>query len=376
MSSKNFFEVQASHELARAGKMRLGECEVNTPSFLPIATRGIPKDCSFDDVESIGYSLILMNSYHLICRPGVEVIKRMGGLKNFSGWKSGILTDSGGFQIFSLSPLRDISRDGVKFKDYESGAEFFMSPEDCVDIQLAFLSDIIMCLDVCTALPAERKKVEEDLIITHEWAQRCLDRFKNLKKENETTLLFGIVQGGVEEELRQKSIEFISSLDFDGVAIGGLSVGEERMDYERIASFCAPRLPKDKPRYLMGVGSPADILQAVSWGYDLFDCVLPTRMARHGVAYSFNGYIHIRQKKWKLDDSPLVDGCDCKVCQRYKKAFVRHLFTADELSAAIILTYHNLYFYYKLMKKIRSSILEGRFQELVSSMGDKLSRKL
>jgi len=376
-AGRDFFNVLATDGCARAGELKLGEITVPTPYFQPIASRGAVKDATFEDIREIGYPLILMNTYHLICRPGVEVINQLGGLKNFTGWKGGLLTDSGGFQIFSLSPITRITNEGVSFRDYESGAEFFMTPEQCIDAQLAFGSDIIMALDVCTGLPAEREKVERDLMITHEWAQRASERFRERMAEGRaSTRLFGIVQGGVDEELRQKSIEFISSLDFSGIAVGGLSVGEEREDYERIASFSAKNLPADKPRYLMGVGSPRDILQAVSWGYDLFDCVLPTRMGRHGVAFGFDGYIHIRQDKWRLNTTPLVESCPCEVCRNYSKAFVRHLFTADEISAAILLTYHNLFFYFELMRKIRTAILEGNFASLAENLQEKLSRKL
>ncbi len=373
--SDSFFEVMHSDGNARAGVMCFGEKRVLTPYFQPIATRGIPKDATFEDVEAIGYPLILMNTYHLICRPGVEIISHFGGLKKFTGWRGLILTDSGGFQIFSLSPLREITPEGVRFRDYESGAEFFLSPESCVDTQLSFRSNVLMALDICTAYPAHPKKVEDDLRLTNEWALRAVTRFRDAQPSHKA-FLFGIVQGGTDEGLRARGVEFISSLDFAGIAVGGLSVGESRGDYERIASLCALAIPQDKPRYLMGVGSPADILQAVSWGYDLFDCVLPTRMARHGVAYSFEGYVHIRQEKWNRDASPLIESCTCRVCRNYSKAFLRHLFTADELSAAILLTYHNLFFYKSFMDAVREAILESRLQKLVDKISPRLSRKL
>lgn len=378
MARDEFFRCMAKCGQARAGVINLGNIEVPTPYFMPIATRGIPKDATFEDIRSLGFSLLLMNTYHLICRPGLEVISQLGGLKRFTGWDLAILTDSGGFQIFSLSPLREISPEGVRFRDYESGAEFFLSPESCIDAQISFASEIIMALDICSALPADRKELEKNLIITHEWAQRAHDHFHNLQDSGlaKGTHLFGIVQGGTEEDLRQKSLEFISSLNFSGHAVGGLSVGESREDYQRIAVFCASNLPEAKPRYLMGVGSPSDLVEAVSWGYDLFDCVLPTRMARHGVAYSFDGFIHLRQEKWKLDASRLVENCPCRVCQNYSKAFIRHLFTADEVSAAILLTYHNLFFYKSLMDTLRNLIISGELSKKVDEMRAKLSRKL
>lgn len=376
MSDSGIFELAATDGAARAGVLHLASGDVPTPYFMPIATRGMVKDATFDDLAALDFPLILMNTYHLICRPGVEVIRELGGLKRFTGWERAILTDSGGFQIFSLSPMTDVSGDGVRFRDYASGDEFFLSPEDCVDTQLAFRSDVAMALDICTRLPAERKQVEDDLLITQEWMARAREHWKQKGGAHTGTQLFGIVQGGIERDLREKSIELVSGLDFAGIGVGGLSVGESREDYEEIAAFCAQRLPRERPRYLMGVGSPADILQAVAMGYDLFDCVLPTRMARHGVAYGWDGYVHIRQEKWKLDASPLVEGCGCRVCQRHSKAFIRHLFTADELSAAILLTFHNLHFYKELMTRIREAIVQGEFSRLVARYGKTLGRKL
>ncbi|OPX22061.1 MAG: hypothetical protein B1H03_05335, partial [Planctomycetales bacterium 4484_113] len=300
MSASGIFELAATDGAARAGLLHLASGDVPTPYFMPIATRGMVKDATFDDLAAIGFPLILMNTYHLICRPGVEVIRKLNGLRKFSGWERAILTDSGGFQIFSLSPMTEISGEGVRFRDYASGDEFFLSPEDCVDTQLAFGSDVAMALDICTRLPAERKQVEDDLLITHEWMARGHQHWVAKGGAETGTQLFGIVQGGLERDLREKSIELVSGLGFAGIGVGGLSVGESREDYEDIAAFCAQRLPEDRPRYLMGVGTPADILQAAGMGYDLFDCVLPTRMARHGVAYGWDGYVHIRQEKWKL----------------------------------------------------------------------------
>ena len=376
MPAESIFQVEAVDGAARAGLLRLASADVPTPYFMPIATRGMVKDATFDDLAVLDFLLVLMNTYHLICRPGVEVIRQLGGLRKFSGWERAILTDSGGFQIFSLSPMTEVSGDGVRFRDYASGDEFFLSPEDCVDTQLAFGSDVAMALDICTCLPAERKKVEDDLLITHEWMARGHQHWAEKGGAETGTHLFGIVQGGVERDLREKSVELVSALGFAGIGVGGLSVGESREDYESTAAFCAGRLPPDRPRYLMGVGTPADILQAVAMGYDLFDCVLPTRMARHGVAYGWEGYVHIRQEKWKLDDSPLVAGCACRVCKRHSKAFIRHLFTADELSAAILLTFHNLHFYRELMTRLREAIANGKLAQLSARYSESLGRKL
>ena len=371
-----FFTVEATDGDARAGVMSFNGITVETPYFQPIATRGIVKDGRFEDAERIGYPLLLMNTYHLLCRPGIEVIREIGGLKKFTGWDGGILTDSGGFQIFSLSPLREVTWEGVRFRDYESGKPFSLTPEGAVDVQLDFRSDLAMALDVCSRLPAERKRLERDLATTHQWAQRAYEHWKSRGGGRTRTRLFGIVQGGTELDLRAKSIEAIAALGFPGIAVGGLSVGETRTEFVRTAEFCAENLPADRPRYLMGVGTPSDILQAVSMGYDMFDCVLPTRMARRGVAYTWEGVLNLKLKKFSLDTSPPSPSCRCPVCKRYSRAFLRHLMVSDELSGAILLTYHNLHFYHDLMRRLRRAIIQGKLAELVARYGESLRRKL
>ena len=371
-----FFAVEATDGAARAGAMRFNGIAVETPYFQPIATRGMVKDGRFEDAERIGYPLLLMNTYHLLCRPGIEVIREIGGLRKFTGWSGGILTDSGGFQIFSLSPLRKVTWEGVHFRDYESGKPFSLSPEGAVDVQLDFKSDLAMALDVCSRLPAERKQLERDLAITHQWAQRAYEHWKSRGGGRTRTRLFGIVQGGTELDLRAKSIETVADLGFPGIAVGGLSVGETRSEFTRTAEFCAQNLPADRPRYLMGAGTPYDIVQAVLMGYDMFDCVLPTRMARRGTAYTWEGVLNLKLKKFRLDTSPPSASCRCAVCKRYSRAFLRHLMASDELSGAILLTYHNLHFYHDLMRRLRRAITEGKLAELIARCLKTLRNKL
>jgi queuine tRNA-ribosyltransferase len=371
-----FFTVEAIDGAARAGLMSFNKITVETPYFQPIATRGIIKDGRFEDAERIGYPLLLMNTYHLLCRPGSEVIREIGGLKKFTGWTGGILTDSGGFQIFSLSPLREVTWEGVRFRDYESGKPFSLTPEDAVEVQLGCKSDLAMALDVCSRLPAERNRLKHDLKTTHQWAQRACEHWKSRGGARTRTRLFGIVQGGTELDLRAESIETIANLGFPGIAVGGLSVGETRGEFVRTAKFCAENLPDDRPRYLMGVGTPYDIVQAVEMGYDLFDCVLPTRMARRGTVYTWEGVLNLKLKKFRLDTAPPSPSCRCAVCQRYSRAFLRHLMVSDELSGAILLTYHNLYFYHDLMRRLRRAIAGGKLAQFTSRHHQALRRKL
>jgi queuine tRNA-ribosyltransferase len=371
-----YFIVNAVDGLARAGTMMLNGVEVPTPYFQPIATRGMVKDGSFDLLEQLDYPHVLMNTYHLLCRPGVEAIKAFGGLRRFTGWKGSILTDSGGFQVMSLSPLRKVTLDGVKFRDYESGKPFFLTPEGAVDAQLAFKSDIAMMLDVCSELPGERKQVEADMVITHHWAQRAYEHWHGLGGARTKTRLFGIVQGGVDLELRTKSLDMICSLPFPGIAIGGLAVGETREEFLYTAKFCAERLPEDRPRYLLGLGTPEDIAMSVEMGYDFFDCVLPTRMARRGVAYTWEGILNLRLKKFAGDALPLSPSCKCAICRRHNRAFLRHLIAADEVTAAVLMTQHNLYFYRELVRKLREKITSGRLQPFLKRSLEGLKRKL
>jgi queuine tRNA-ribosyltransferase len=371
-----FFTVEEVDGRARAGMMSFGGIEVTTPYFQPIATRGIVKDATFADLKRMGFPHVLMNTYHLLCRPGLEAIQQLGGLKKFTGWDGGILTDSGGFQIFSLSPLRKVTLDGVHFRDYESGKPFFLTPEAAVDAQVSFRADIAMALDVCSPLPSEPKQLRKDLAVTHDWARRAHAHWKERGGGRTGTRLFGIVQGGTDLALREESIAEIAALDFPGIAVGGLSVGETRAEFLRTAAFCAEHLPVKKPRYLMGVGTPDDLVEAIAIGYDLFDCVLPTRMARRGVAYTWEGVMNLKLRKYALDIAPVSPTCKCQTCRTHSRAFLRHLIAADEVSAAILLTYHNLHFYRELMGKARRAVLQGSFQRFRGRRCCELDRKL
>jgi queuine tRNA-ribosyltransferase len=371
-----FFTVNASDGTARAGTMMLNGVEVPTPYFQPVATRGMVKDGSFDLLEQFGYPHVLMNTYHLLCRPGLDTIKQLGGLRKFTGWRGSILTDSGGFQVMSLSPLRKVTFEGVKFRDYESGKPFFLTPEGAVDAQLGFKSDIAMMLDVCSQLPSTRKQVEADMAITHNWARRAYEHWRTLGGARTKTRLFGIVQGGIDLELRAASIEAICSLLFPGIAIGGLAVGETREEFLNTAKFCIERLPQDRPRYLLGLGTPEDIALSVEMGYDFFDCVLPTRMARRGVAYTWEGVLNLKLKKFAGEALPLSPSCKCPICQRHSRAFLRHLIAADEVTAAVLMTQHNLFFYRELVLKLRGSVLAGKLQPFLKKRLGGLSRKL
>ncbi len=371
-----FFTVEAVDGNARAGLMSLNGVQVPTPYFQPVATRGMVKDGSFDSLERIGFPHILMNTYHLLCRPGLAAVKELGGLRKFTGWRGSILTDSGGFQIMSLSPLRKVTMDGVKFRDYESGRQFFLTPEDVMDAQIGFKSDIAMMLDICSHHPSERKQVEADMAITHVWAKRAYEHWRSLGGARTKTRLFGIVQGGTDLELRERSLDVVGGLGFPGIAVGGLAVGETREQFARTAAFCADRLPPSKPRYLMGLGTPEDIALSVQMGYDFFDCVLPTRMARRGVAYTWEGILNLKLKKFELDTSPVSAKCGCEMCSRHSRAFLRHLVMADEITAGVMLTHHNLHFYHSLVGELRAAIMGGKLHVFLKMKLDSLKRRL
>lgn len=368
--------LEAVDGKARAGLISLNGIEVPTPYFQPVATRGMVKAGSFDELEQIGYPHVLMNTYHLLCRPGISAIRELGGLKRFTGWKGSVLTDSGGFQIMSLSPLRKVTKDGVRFRDYESGQPFFLTPEDALEAQIGFRSDIAMTLDVCSELPAEPKQLATDLGITHEWAARTYVRWRKLGAARNKTRLFGIVQGGTDIKLRAQSLDAIGAFSFSGIAVGGLAVGETREQFVRTAAYCADGLPFAKPRYLMGLGTPEDLALSVEMGYDLFDCVLPTRMARRGVAYTWEGIANLKLRKFAMDTASLSENCGCAICRRHSRAFLRHLFASDGITAGMLLTHHNLYFYHELMGALRAAVIAGQLQTLLKEKLAGLSRKL
>jgi queuine tRNA-ribosyltransferase len=325
---------------------------------MPVGTQGSVKTVGSEDLETLGFEMILSNTYHLDLRPGGDVIERLGGLNDFISWKRPILTDSGGFQVMSLGAIRKITDDGVTFKSHLDGSEMHLTPEESIRIQAKLGVDVSMALDVCSPYPAELAEVEAAMRRTHLWAPR------NLQARKDGQAVFGIVQGGVYDELRNESIDYITSLPFDGFAIGGVSVGEPTELQRPVVSYAAPKLPKDMVRYLMGVGHPQDIIHAVKCGIDLFDCVLPTRMARHHALYTLNGIANLTNKKWEEHDGPVDEASLFPQTERYSAAYIRHLFKAREPLGARIATLHNLAFYSRLMNDIRSAIEHDSWGEL------------
>jgi queuine tRNA-ribosyltransferase len=326
---------------------------------MPCATAGAVKALDFAEVATLGYRHILCNTYHLALRPGLDVIRAAGGLHKFIGWGGSILTDSGGFQILSLSPLRRVTEHGVKFRSHIDGDMVEFTPESVVDSQLAFDSDIAMVLDVCSPYPTPPKKLRRDLDITVAWAHRAREHWDSRSPDG--NLIFGILQGGMSEGLRRRAAHEIAPLGFDGYAVGGLSVGESRDEFHRVAELSASLLPEDKPRYIMGVGMPEDIVRCIGYGYDMFDCVAPTRMARNGVAFTRRGQLSIRKADLATDFAPLDEGCACFACKSHTRACIHHLYKSHEILSAKLLTLHNLAFYKRLMTDAAAAIEAGRY---------------
>ena len=346
---------QHSHSAARLGRLFTPHGEIETPAFMPVGTQGTVKALSPEDIIQCGSDIILGNTYHLYLRPGHAVIKSLGGLHRFMHWDKPILTDSGGFQVFSLNTLAKVTEEGVTFKSHIDGSNHFFSPELSMEIQKALGADIVMTLDEPTPYPSDRTTTEASLKLSTRWAARC-----KAAHQLENQSLFGIIQGGMYEDLRTKSIQEITEIGFPGYAIGGLSVGEEKNIMYDIASHTAEYLPKNKPRYLMGVGTPEDLRQCSGMGIDMFDCVMPSRNARNGSLFTSEGKINIRNLQYKTDDSPLDPKCDCYTCENYSRAYLRHLFIADEIFVMRLNTLHNITFYQKQMQSIRKAILEDR----------------
>jgi queuine tRNA-ribosyltransferase len=346
---------------ARLGKIRTYRGEINTPVFMPVGTQGAVKTVTPEEVKEVGAEIILANTYHLFLRPGHELIEKAGGLHSFMGWDRPILTDSGGYQVFSLARLRKIDEEGVYFNSHIDGTQYFFTPELVMDIQKALGSDIIMPLDICLGYGASYWETKDALKTTISWLKRSID-YKE-KTGNPNQILFGIVQGGFYKELRKEAVENLLEFELKGIAIGGISVGEPKEAMYEIMEYTLDLLPKDRPRYLMGVGAPEDLVIGVSMGVDMFDCVLPTRLARHGVFYTKEGRRNIKNAKFKEDFTPLEEDCDCYTCKKFTKAYIRHLFLQHETLSYRLLTIHNLRFLFRLMEKIRKSIQEGRFGE-------------
>ena len=347
---------------ARLGILSLPHGEVETPAFMPVGTNGTVKGIYHDTIRKIGYRLILANTYHLYLRPGTEVLEDFGGLHGFSSWDGNILTDSGGFQVFSLSGLRKVKESGVTFQSHIDGSKHIFTPEKVVDIQSVIGSDIAMVLDVCTPPGIEHRNAEEAWRVTKLWAERSIEE-RNRLGERFRGNLFGIVQGNFYEDLRKESALTISDMDFPGVAIGGLSVGEEKNVFEDMLAYTAQFVTEEKPRYVMGIGSPDYILAAVENGIDLFDCVLATRMARNGGLFTDDGVIALKKAQYRFDHGPIQEGCGCTLCREYSRAYMHHLIKCNEMLGGMLATEHNLQYLYDLMIRIRKAIAEDRFAE-------------
>lgn len=360
----SLYTLKNKNKKARRGEVTVSHGTFQTPAFMPVGTSGAVKAMTSGDLEECGAEIILGNTYHLYLRPGTEIIKKLGGLASFNSWHKPTLTDSGGFQIFSLRDISKISDDGVQFKSHHDGSYHMFTPEKSIEIQHDIGADIIMMFDQCVPYPCSKEEAYQGVERTFDWGKRSLNRHNELLKQNQTdTKLFGIIQGSVFEELRTRSAEQLVPLDFPGYAIGGLSVGESKEEMESMLAHTIQYLPEDKPRYLMGVGYPEDILMAVSYGIDMFDCVLPTRNARTGYVFTSEGPLIYRNAAYADDDKPLDPNCNCKVCQRYSRAYIRHLYNQSEITAMILSSYHSTYFFQTLMKEIREAIEENRFDQ-------------
>ncbi len=350
----------SKNSLARRGRVRTKRGDIETPVFMPVGTSGAVKGVTPEVLKSLGASIILGNTYHLFLRPGLEVLKKYGSLHRFISWDRPILTDSGGFQIFSIKGNSKVTRDGVEFKSHLDGSRFFLTPEKVVDIQNIFDSDIQMVLDNFAPYPSTPEENREALRITGIWAKRARERFLETGRGN---FQFGIVQGGLDEGMRQESLGVLKDTGFDGYAVGGLSVGEKREEFERIVSYIVPRMEEQKPRYLMGSGTPEEIFFAVDNGIDMFDCVMPTRNARNGSLFTSSGKISIKNEKFKFDMSPVGKECTCYTCRNFSRAYLRHLYISKEINSSILNTIHNLHFYLDFMSQIRYSIEQKKFSE-------------
>jgi queuine tRNA-ribosyltransferase len=381
-------QIEATRGTARAGKLITPHGEVETPVFMPVGTLGSVKGVSQDVLEELGVEILLGNTYHLYLRPGVDTVRKLGGLHRFMSWDRAILTDSGGFQVFSLNDLRKVSEEGVAFRSHLDGSAHFLSPEKAIEIQIGLGADIIMAFDECTEYPADATRARASMELTLRWAARCKNYFEEHRDEvpwvqaeaaelrsarrtrasaptrsspmlTATQALFGIVQGGMDRGLRRESAERTIDIGFPGYAIGGLSVGEPRELTREIVLSTLEHLPVDRPRYLMGVGTPEEIAEYAQAGVDMMDCVLPTRAARHGLLFTSEGKVSIKQARYAQDENALDPACDCRVCRRYSRAYLRHLYAANELLAQVLNTVHNLHYYLATMKTVRKWIRAG-----------------
>ena len=363
--SPQFDLLQESSEAsqARCGKLQLKHGQVDTPIFMPVGTQGCVKTLLPTDLKGMDAQIILGNTYHLFLRPGLEVIKHFGGLHSFQKWDRPILSDSGGFQVFSLGQLNKISEEGAHFRSHLDGTAFLLSPELAVEIQETLGSDIHMVFDECTPFPATKEQAKSSMERSMRWAKRCKEA-----KTNPELMQFGIVQGSVYPELRQQSCQQVVDVGFDGYAIGGLSVGEPKPEMRLVTKVCTDLLPKDKPRYLMGVGTPLDLIESVHLGVDMFDCVMPTRNGRNGTVFTSRGKINVKAAIHKLSNEPMDPDCSCYTCTTFEMGYLRHLYKASEPSIQRLLSLHNLHYYVNLMKKVRTSIGQGDFLSLLDEI--------
>lgn len=357
------FELKNTDGRARRGQLQFEKGSVETPAFMPVGTYGTVKGMTPEEVGESGAEILLGNTFHLWLRPGTEVMREHGGLHQFMNWNGPILTDSGGFQVFSLGKMRKITEAGVTFNSPVNGDKIFMDAEVSMEIQYDLNSDIVMIFDECTPYPASWEEAKQSMEMSLRWAKRSRDKFDDLKNPN---ALFGIVQGGVYEDLRDVSLEGLTNIGFDGYAVGGLAVGEPKEDMHRILRHVLPKLPTDKPRYLMGVGKPEDLVEGVRRGVDMFDCVMPTRNARNGHLFTTFEIVKIRNAKHKMDTSPLDSECDCYTCKNYTRGYLHHLDKCNEILGARLNTIHNLRFYQRVMQELRDAIDENRLEEYVN----------
>ena len=352
------FELINTNDKARLGRLTFDRGEVNTPAFMPVGTYGAVKAMTVEEVRGLGAEIILGNTFHLSITPSTEVIEAHGDLHDFMNWQGPILTDSGGFQVFSLGKMRKITEEGVAFRSPKDGSSIFMGPEESMQIQHKLGSDIVMIFDDCTAYPAEKNVVDQSMQLSLRWAKRSLIEHKRLNNKN---ALFGIVQGGMHRDLRVHSAESLIEMDFNGYAIGGLSVGEPKEEMMEVLSYLPDHMPQDKPRYLMGVGTPLDLVEGVASGVDMFDCVMPSRNARNGYLFTSEGVVKIRNAKYKKDTGPLDPNCGCSTCSNYSRSYLHHLQKTNEILGSRLNTLHNLFYYQELMQSMRSAIQANTF---------------
>ena len=361
----NIYKLITKDGLARRGEVVTAHGKFQTPTFMPVGTYGAVKSVSPKTLEDLEAEIILSNTYHLMERPGVEAIKLHGGLHNFIGWEGPILTDSGGYQVFSLSKKRKIQEEGVEFSSPLNGDKRYLTPESCMQLQLDYGVDIAMVLDECTPYPVEEGEAKESMQLSLRWAKRCRSSF-----QSERASLFGIIQGGVFNNLREESLAELIEIGFEGYAIGGLSVGEPKEEMDKIVDHIAPIMPEDKPRYLMGVGTPLDIAKAVQLGVDMFDCVIPTRHARNGYLYTSKGIVKIRNSENKNNLDPLDDNCSCYTCSKFSRSYLHHLDKTKEMLGSTLQTIHNLHYYLSLMRNLRLCIETGTLQTFIKQFED------